>query len=241
MQDGSLPATVPIRYAAGQIVLDVRLGDDEATQPMLVDSGAPTAISESLAAVHGGDPAGTVSTISIDGQGVSNPVIPLRGLRIGPAEFRDVGAVETAIDRADPLRCLADAGIISASSTSIRWRAIRTRMSPCPCRRPGTMASWSDRSSKVPRARLTSSSMHPSWPSTARTSQTPLSTTPAAPHRCLAPADLHDGRRRSSVRRGGRPRGGLLRLARGARPWLRRLIPIDWVRIKTNTQKAPAG
>jgi len=68
VQDGSLPVTLPIRYAAGQIVLDVRLGDDETIQPMLLDSGAPTAISESLAAVHGGDPAGTVSTISVDGR-----------------------------------------------------------------------------------------------------------------------------------------------------------------------------
>jgi len=42
-------------------------------------------------------------------------VIPLRRLRIGPAEFRDVGAVETAIDHADLLSCLADAGIIGAS------------------------------------------------------------------------------------------------------------------------------
>ena len=42
-------------------------------------------------------------------------MIPLRRLRIGPAEFRDVGAVETAIDHADSLSCLADAGLIGAS------------------------------------------------------------------------------------------------------------------------------
>ena len=42
-------------------------------------------------------------------------MVPLRRLRVGPAEFRDVGAVETAIDRADPLWCLADAGLIGAS------------------------------------------------------------------------------------------------------------------------------
>ncbi len=53
--------------------------------------------------------------LTIDGQVVSSPVVPLRRLRVGPAEFRDVGAVETVIDRTDPLWCLADAGLIGAS------------------------------------------------------------------------------------------------------------------------------
>ncbi len=115
VQQDSLPVTLPIRYVAGQVVVDVRLGDDETALPMLLDTGAPTAISDSLAAIHGGDAAGTVSTLTIDGQVTSSPVVPLRRLRVGPAEFRDVGAVETAIDRADPLWCLADAGLIGAS------------------------------------------------------------------------------------------------------------------------------
>ena len=115
VQQDSLPVTLPIRYVAGQVVVDVRLGDDETALPMLLDTGAPTAISDSLAAIHGGDAAGTVSTLTIDGQVTSSPVVPLRRLRFGPAEFRDVGAVETAIDRADPLWCLADAGLIGAS------------------------------------------------------------------------------------------------------------------------------
>ncbi|HZV99991.1 MAG TPA: retropepsin-like aspartic protease [Candidatus Deferrimicrobium sp.] len=115
VQAESLPITLPIRYVAGQVVVDARLGDDETARPMLLDTGAPTAISDSLAGIHGGDPAGTVSTLTIDGQVTSSPVVPLRRLRIGPAEFRDVGAVETAIDRADPLWCLADAGLIGAS------------------------------------------------------------------------------------------------------------------------------
>ncbi len=106
---------MPLRYVAGQVAVDVRLGDDETPRPMLLDSGAPTAIAESLAAVHAGDPSGTVSTLTIDGQVTSSPVVPLRRVRIGAAEFRDVGAVEASVDRGDPLWCLADAGIIGAS------------------------------------------------------------------------------------------------------------------------------
>ena len=111
----SLPVTLPIRYVAGQVAVDVRLGDDETALPMLLDTGAPTAVSDAVAAIHGGEAAGTVSTLTIDGQVTSSPVVPLRRLRVGPAEFRDVGAVETAIDRQDPIWCLADAGLVGAS------------------------------------------------------------------------------------------------------------------------------
>ena len=113
--EGSLPVTLPIRYAAGQLAVEARLGDDETSLPMLLDSGSPTLIADSLAAVHAGDPSGTVSAMAMDGQVISSPVVSLRRVRIGAADFRDVGAVETAIDRDDPLWCLADAGIIGAS------------------------------------------------------------------------------------------------------------------------------
>ncbi len=76
VEAGSLPVTLPLRYVAGQVAVDVRLGDDETALPMLLDTGAPTAISDSLAAIHGGDAVGTVSTLTIDGQVTSSPVDP---------------------------------------------------------------------------------------------------------------------------------------------------------------------
>jgi predicted aspartyl protease len=114
--DGAtLPITLPFRHVAGHVVIDVTLGDDGASVPMILDTGAPTIVSSELAGVYGGEPAGTISTVSVDGQVTSNPVVPLPDLSLGGATFGDVGAVVSLIEPGNPLYCLTEAGFIGAN------------------------------------------------------------------------------------------------------------------------------
>jgi predicted aspartyl protease len=110
-----LPVTVPYRDVAGYIVLDVTLGDGSRTVPMILDSGAPTIISEALAEVFAGGEAGSIATTSADGQVISSSVVTLPTVSIGGVSFRDVGAVVGAIEPGNPFSCITDAGFIGTS------------------------------------------------------------------------------------------------------------------------------
>ena len=85
----ALPVTVPYRESAGHIVIDVTLGDDSRTVPMIVDSGGPTIVSEEIAEVFGSGSAGSVSTRSANDELFSNEVVTLPRLSIGDAVFSD--------------------------------------------------------------------------------------------------------------------------------------------------------
>ena len=64
----ALPATVPYREVAGHLVIDVTLGDGSRTVPMIIDTGAPTIVSEEVAEVFGSGSSGTISTASFGGR-----------------------------------------------------------------------------------------------------------------------------------------------------------------------------
>ncbi len=99
----------------GFFVIDVTLGEGSRTVPMILDSGAPTIVSEAIAEVFGSGSAGTISTASVDGQVFSSQIVTLPQLSIGGAEFRDVGAVVGSIEPGNPFFCLTEAGFIGAS------------------------------------------------------------------------------------------------------------------------------
>jgi predicted aspartyl protease len=111
----TLPVTVPYREVAGYIVLDVTLGQGSRTVPMILDTGAPTIVSEEIAEVFSSGSAGTISTASADGQVINSDVVVLPQLSIGGARFDDVGAVLGAIEPGNPFYCVSDAGFIGAS------------------------------------------------------------------------------------------------------------------------------
>ena len=115
MDPADLPLTLPYRDVAGYIVIDVTFGDDRRTSPMILDTGAPTIITEELAEVFAGDPAGTIATTSADGQVATSTVVPLSTISIGGVAFRDVGAVVGAIEPGNPFYCITDAGFIGTS------------------------------------------------------------------------------------------------------------------------------
>lgn len=110
-----LPVVVPYREIAGAIVIDVRLGDETEAVPMVLDTGAPTAITPAVAAALGADRAGSIDLTSADGRIVPADVVTLPRLAIGPLRFVDVGAVITSLDEGDPFACLTQAGFIGAS------------------------------------------------------------------------------------------------------------------------------
>ena len=108
-------STMPYRAVAGAIVIDVALGSGDRSVPMLLDTGAPTIVSEQIAESYGTGRAGTVSAASIDGQVVTSDVVALPRLAIGGALFSDVGAVTGELEPGNPFACLSDAGFIGAN------------------------------------------------------------------------------------------------------------------------------
>ena len=88
---GTLPVTVPYRDVAGAIVIDVTLRQGSRTVPMILDSGAPTIVSEELAEVFAGGTAGTIATSTADGQFLTSNVVTLPRLAIGDAVFQRRG------------------------------------------------------------------------------------------------------------------------------------------------------
>jgi predicted aspartyl protease len=110
-----LPVTVPYREVAGHLVIDVTLGDGSRTVPMIIDTGAPTIVSEEVAEVFGSGSSGTISTASIEGKVFTSEVVTLPLLSIGGVAFTDVGAVVGSIEPGNPFYCVTDAGFIGAS------------------------------------------------------------------------------------------------------------------------------
>jgi predicted aspartyl protease len=115
VDSATLPVTVPYREIGGAIVIDVTLGSGDRSLPMILDTGAPTILSEATARAYAGEAAGTVASISADGQVISNSVVPLARVSVGGAVFTDVGAVVGAIEPGNPFYCITDSGFIGAS------------------------------------------------------------------------------------------------------------------------------
>jgi predicted aspartyl protease len=111
----SLPVTVPYREIGGAIVIDVTLGSGDRSVPMILDTGAPTIVSEATARAYAGEVAGTIASVSADGQVVSSNVVPLAQVSVGGAIFSDVGAVVGAIEPGNPFYCITDSGFIGAN------------------------------------------------------------------------------------------------------------------------------
>ncbi|MEA2026677.1 MAG: hypothetical protein U9O18_08290, partial [Chloroflexota bacterium] len=63
----------------------------------------------------GGEPAGTVTTVAIDGTKVADDVVPISSLRLGDARFTDVGAIKGFLEPGNPLLCISEHGLIGAS------------------------------------------------------------------------------------------------------------------------------
>jgi predicted aspartyl protease len=115
VETAALPVVVPYREVAGYLVIDVTLGDSSRTVPMILDTGAPTIVSEEVAEAFGSGSAGTISTSSVDGQVFTSEVATLPRLSIGEATFTDVGAVVGAIEPGNPFYCVTQTGFIGAS------------------------------------------------------------------------------------------------------------------------------
>jgi predicted aspartyl protease len=115
VDDDSLPVTVPYREVGGAIVIDVTLGSGDRSLPMILDTGAPTIVSEATARAYAGEVAGTVASVSADGQVISSNVVPLAEVSVGGAVFTDVGAVVGAIEPGNPFYCMTDSGFIGAN------------------------------------------------------------------------------------------------------------------------------
>ena len=121
--EGPLPVTVPYREVGGAIVIDVTFGEGSRSVPMVLDSGAPTIVSEDLATTFAGEARGTIAGASADGQVVTSDVVRLPQVAIGEAVFRDVGAVVGAIEPGNPFRCLSQSGFVGASlMQAAAWR-----------------------------------------------------------------------------------------------------------------------
>ncbi len=113
--EGPLPLTVPYRQIGGAIVVDVTLGEGSRTVPMILDTGAPTIVSEEIAAVYAGETLGTIAGAAADGQVITSDVVRLPQLAIGEAVFADVGTVVGAIEPGNPFYCITQTGFIGAS------------------------------------------------------------------------------------------------------------------------------
>ena len=113
--EGPLPVTVPFREVGGTIVIDVTLGDGSRTVPMILDTGAPTIVSEEVAAVFAGETMGTIAGAAADGQVITSDVVQLSQVAIGDATFRDVGAVIGAIEPGNPFYCITEDGFVGAN------------------------------------------------------------------------------------------------------------------------------
>lgn len=111
----TLPATAPFRIIANHIVVDAVLGAETASTPLIIDSGAPTMVSDDIAEAVGGEPAGAITTVAIDGSRVSNVVVPVSSVQIGDARFTDVGAIKGFLAPDNPLACISENGLIGAS------------------------------------------------------------------------------------------------------------------------------
>ena len=111
---GSLPVTVPLSRSAGQLLIDVSFGDDGPAVPMLLDTGAPTMISEEVAGRLGVSASGSVDEITPDGAQISGHTVALPPVRIGGLKFDHVGAVVVPPYRALALLGTAH-GVIGAN------------------------------------------------------------------------------------------------------------------------------
>jgi predicted aspartyl protease len=111
----TLPQTISFRYVAGVIVIDVDLDGSGRTVPLMVDTGAPTNLSDDLVDELAIGAAGAIFENAIDGSEFPQGVVVIPTVSIGGARFEDVGAVKGFLEPGDPFSCIVDGGIIGAS------------------------------------------------------------------------------------------------------------------------------
>ncbi len=115
VDESTLPVTVPFDFVAGHIVVEATLDDSGEPVALIVDSGAPTILSDELADQFGGEVAGHLNTAAIDGTVVKEEIVPVAELHIGDATFTDVGSIKGFLEPDNPLSCISSNGLIGAS------------------------------------------------------------------------------------------------------------------------------
>ncbi|MFV2064439.1 MAG: aspartyl protease family protein [Chloroflexota bacterium] len=115
LDESTLPVTVPFSFVAGHIVVEATFEDGEEPVALILDTGAPTILSDELADRVGGDVAGHMITAAIDGTTVTEEIVPVAELRLGDATFTDVGSIKGFLEPDNPLSCISSNGLIGAS------------------------------------------------------------------------------------------------------------------------------
>jgi hypothetical protein len=115
VDEATLPETLPLHLVAGHLVVEATFDDDALARRMLLDSGAPSVVSDGLAERAGGVASGSLSTVTLGGEEATSSVVSLPEVRLGEAVFSDVGAIRGFVGPDNPIRCVAEDGIIGAS------------------------------------------------------------------------------------------------------------------------------
>ena len=115
VDESTLPQIASLEVIGGHIVVDASLnGSDEPTD-FILDSGALTTYSDSVANAFGGETSGSISEAAIDGTVLKTEVVPVSTLDIGGAVFQNVGGAKGFLDLDNPLSCISSNGLIGAS------------------------------------------------------------------------------------------------------------------------------
>ena len=115
VDESALPVTVPFDFVAGHIVVEATFADGDEPVTLIVDSGAPTILSDDLADQFGDEVAGHLETAAIDGTVVKEEIVPVAKLRLGDATFTEVGSIKGFLEPDNPLSCISSNGLIGAS------------------------------------------------------------------------------------------------------------------------------
>ena len=115
VDESTLPVTVPFDFVAGHIVVEATLADSDEPVALILDTGAPTILSDELADQTGGEVVGHLNTAAIDGTVIKEEIVPLTELRLGDATFTDVGSIKGFLEPDNPLSCISSNGLIGAS------------------------------------------------------------------------------------------------------------------------------
>ncbi|KRS13526.1 hypothetical protein XM53_06640 [Roseovarius atlanticus] len=111
----ALPITFPFRMVGEQIVVDVDFGDGVA-RPFMLDTGAPTFVTEEIGDEHGGET--VIEMVTIAGGGVIewSPMVKFPSVTIaGALEITDVtGGVNWATE--GPFYCITRNGLIGSQA-----------------------------------------------------------------------------------------------------------------------------
>ena len=111
----ALPITFPFRMVGEQIVVDVDFGDGVA-RPFMLDTGAPTFVTEEIGDAHGGEVVTEMVTIAGGGVIEWSPMVKFPSVTIaGALEITDVtGGVNWATE--GPFYCITRNGLIGSQA-----------------------------------------------------------------------------------------------------------------------------